>query len=348
MLFSTAIATRSLATKGMLLSRGGQQVVQKNNFRLMSSVATASDKPSKSSSGYAKREIHSDKPQLQYAAAPTHYPDESTAREAPQEEAGSGLLDRFKITAEVTISKIFPAGFGWQSSSIVATDYLGYSPDSLAFALTTGLGDAVGVMVGHCAYFAAKKSITGDDSINMERESQTGLLLASAAFCSGTAWQPLVDALQGANLSFFQVFAGTWVGCGTAFYLGLRGARTILSGPCRYIHEPTYENSVTDKSLSAAIGGATGFFVGTDTGENRNHLSVNTGTQHLTFLTLLVCKTAYLPTQNFLINAVGIHDTTPALLGCSIAGTSTSLGFLSAQSTLNVIYPAEKLWCDGK
>ena len=210
----------------------------------------------------------------------------------------------------------------WQSSSIIAEEYLGYSADSMAFALTTGFGDAVGVMAGHCAYFAAKKSITGDESINMERETQTGLLLASAAFCSGTAWQPLVDALQGANLSFTQVFAGTWIGCGTAFYLGLRGARTILSGPCKYIHEPTYENSTTDKSLSVAIGGATGFFVGTDT--------------------------AYLPAQNFLIDVVGIHDTTPQLMGCAIAGTSTGLGFLAAQSTLNAIYPAGKLWNDGK
>lgn len=177
------------------------------------------------------------------------------------------MMDRFKITAELTVSKIFPAGFGWQSSSIVADEYLGYAPDSVAFALTTGLGDAIGVMLGHCAYFAAKKSITEDDNINMDREAQTGLLLAGAAFCSGTVWQPLVDVLQGAELSFFQVFAGTWVGCGTAFYLGLRGARTILSGPFKYIHAPTFENNLNDKSLSVAIGGATGFFVGTDAGE---------------------------------------------------------------------------------
>jgi len=314
MLFSTA--ARSLASRSMTVAR-------QQNTRLMSSMAPA-DKAiqSTTSSSNTKREIHSDPKMLQYAAQPVYYPDHSTAKEAPQEETSSGMMDRFKVTAEVTISKIFPAGLGWQSSSIVAEEYLGYGPDTVAFALTTGLGDGIGVMAGHCAYFAAKKSIVGDESINMERETQTGLLLASAAFCSGTAWQPLVDVLQASELSFAQVFAGTCVGCGTAFYLGLRGARTILSGPCRYIQEPTYENSTTDKSLSVAIGGATGFFVGTDT--------------------------AYLPAQNFLINAVGIHDTTPALAGCVIAGTSTSLGFLSAQSTLNAIYPSGKLWNDGK
>jgi hypothetical protein len=314
MLFYTA--TRSLASKSMAIAR-------QQNIRVMSSVAP-SDKAIQQTNHRSNlsREIHSDPTRLQYAALPTYYPEGSTAREAPQAEASNGMVDRFKITAEVTISKIFPAGFGWQSSSIVAEEYLGYAPDTVSFALTTGLGDAIGVMVGHCAYFAAKRRITGDETISMERESQTGLLLASAAFCSGTVWQPLVDVLQTANLSFPQVFAGTWVGCGTAFYLGLRAARTILSGPCQYIHEPTYENSSTDKSLSAAIGGATAFFVGTDA--------------------------AYLPSQNFLINTVGIYETTPALAGCTIAGSSTSLGFISAQSTLNAIYPSGKLWNDGK
>lgn len=256
MLFSTTARSLTLI---------GRQAVRPN-LRLLSSVAPSSTdaQPASSSPSSAKREIHSDPPRYQ---SETYYPEGSRAREAPKEAAPSAMAERFKVTAEVTISKIFPAGFGWQSSSIVAEDYLGYAPDTMAFALTTGLGDAIGVMAGHCAYYAAKKGLTGDAGIDMERESQTGLLLAGAAFCSGTAWQPLVDLLQGAGLSFAQVFAGTWVGCGTAFYLGLRGCRTILSGRCQHIHEPTYENSITDKSLSAAIGGATGFFVGTDTGE---------------------------------------------------------------------------------
>jgi len=246
----------------------------------------------------------------------------ATATEAPPAaaEVKGGLASRFIVTAEVTVSKIFPAGFGWQTSSIVADQYLGYSPDSMSFALTTGLGDAIGVFLGHSAYFAAKKAVTADASINMKREVHTGTLLASAAFCSGTAWQPLVDALQGANLSFSSVFAGTWVGCGTAFYLGLRGGRTILSGFLEHVHEPTYENSKTDTSLSVAIGGATGFFVGTDA--------------------------AYLPDQNFLIDIVGIQDGTPDLTGCAIAGTSTGLGFLAAQTPMNMIFPSGKCWND--
>lgn len=240
--------------------------------------------------------------------------------EAPKEVSKTdGFINRFIVTAEVTVSKIFPAGFGWQSSSIIAENNLGYAADSMAFACTTGLGDALGVLLGHVAYYGGKKAVVGG-SINMTQEVHTGILLGSAAFCSGTAWQPLVDALQGANLSFMEVFAGTWIGCGTAFYLGLRGGRTILSGYLKHIEEPTYENSKTDMSLSSVIGGATGFFVGTDA--------------------------AYLPDQNFLIDIVGITDTTPDLAGCAIAGSSTAMGFATAQSGINVIMPAGKCWND--
>jgi hypothetical protein len=197
---------------------------------------------------------------------------------------------------------------------------MGFASDSMNFALATGLGDAIGVLTGHCTYYAAKKSLIGNEKINMTAEWQTGILLGSAAFCSGTAWQPLVDILQGANLPFAQVFMGTWLGCGAAFYAGLRIGRTLLSGQMKYVQEPTYENSLNDASLSAAIGGATGFFVGTDA--------------------------AYLPDQNFLINIVGIQDGTPNLVGCAIAGTSTSLGFMTAQSALNLAYPTGKCWND--
>jgi hypothetical protein len=243
----------------------------------------------------------------------------SAAASSTTSTTSGGLAQRFQITAEVTVSKIFPAGFGWQTASIIADSKFGFAPDTMAFAMTTGLGDAIGVLGGHCLFYGAKKALV-DNSINMESEFQTGVLLGSAAFCSGTAWQPIVDALQGANLSFMGVFAGTWVGCGMAFYAGLRAGRTILSGYMKHINEPTYENSKADASLSCVIGGATGFFVGTDA--------------------------AYLPDQNFLINIVGIKAGTPDLVGCAIAGTSTSLGFLTSQSVFNVIYPTGKCWND--
>jgi|EP00979_Chaetoceros_neogracilis_P018422 hypothetical protein len=237
-----------------------------------------------------------------------------------EEESSPAYSKRFFTSTEVLVSKIFPAGLGWQSSSIVAEEFLNFAPESVSFALTTGAGDALGVFFGHCAYYSIKKSITDNPQILMKRERDTGILLGSAAFCSGSVWQPLVTMLQGADFSFLSVFTGTWIGCGTAFYLGLRGARTILPGFLEYVEEPTYENSKNDASLSIAIGGATGFFVGTDT--------------------------AYLPDQNFLIEIVGIQDGTSTLGGCVIAGTSTSLGFAASQTGLNLAYPKGKCWND--
>mmetsp|Transcript_25182 Transcript_25182/g.33422 ORF Transcript_25182/g.33422 Transcript_25182/m.33422 type:complete len:302 (-) Transcript_25182:144-1049(-) len=272
--------------------------------------------PGRSSQGEQRRNVHST-PQSKKSAVESVLPKIETVEE---KDESRDLTKRFKITGEVIVSKIFPAGFGWQSASIIADSHLGFASDSMAFALTTGFGDAVGVLMGHCGFYAIKKAVTGNEKILMRREFDTGVLLASAAFCSGSLWQPLVDTLQGANLSFSSVFAGTWVGCGTAFYLGLRAGRTVLPGMLKYVEEPTYENSTTDAALSVAIGGATGFFVGTDA--------------------------VYLPEQNFLIDVVGITESTPELMGCAIAGTSTSLGFGVAQTGLNVAYPAGKCWND--
>lgn len=229
-------------------------------------------------------------------------------------------IKRFSTTAEVLVSKIFPAGFGWQYGSTVAQEMLQLSPDSLSFALTTGTGDALGVFLGHMGYYTVKKAIKSDSKIELDKERDTGALLASAAFCSGSLWQPLVNLLQASDLSFHTIFAGTWIGCGTAFYLGLRAGRTFLPRVLPSIEEPTYDNSKNDASLSMAIGGATGFFVGTDV--------------------------TYLPSQNFLIDVVGIHEGTSTLTGCAIAGTSTSLGFGVAQTSLNIAYPRGKCWND--
>ncbi|KAL3804646.1 hypothetical protein HJC23_008461 [Cyclotella cryptica] len=337
MLFS-ANATRSISIRARTITDRGLPFNTSSIFskyppssssrHSFSSVAPPTSDANSKKASTNKREIHSESPRLQYGAVSASYFPETKTKSSSSSSETNVMMERFKVTAEVTVSKIFPAGFAWQSSSILADSILGYTPDSMGFALTTGLGDAIGVFAGHCVYFFAKKHVVdsqGSDGkvhIDMEKEVQTGLLLGSAAFFSGTAWQPIVNALQGMELPFFQVFAGTWIGCATAFYFGLRTARTVLSGPLKHVHYPSFENSRTDKSLSLAIGGATGFFVGTDA--------------------------TYLPAENFLLNVVGIHEGMSPVNGCLVAGSSTSLGFLTAQTTLNTIYPTGRLWNDGK
>ncbi|GMI49482.1 hypothetical protein ScalyP_jg222 [Parmales sp. scaly parma] len=230
----------------------------------------------------------------------------------------SEMANRFQTTIEVAVSNIFPAGFGWQSASILA-ETAGFSSESVNFALTTGAGDFAGVFIGHNAFYAVKKSL-GFEASSTRETAETGLLLASAAFCSGAGWQPIVNVLQGLNMSFGTVFCGTWVGCGALFYGGLRASRALMSDSFVFIEEPTHKNSLTDGSLSLAIGSATAFFVGTDA--------------------------VYLPSQNFLIDVVGIGEGTGDLVGCAIAGSSTALEFLTCQSAFNLGYPSRKCWND--
>jgi hypothetical protein len=242
----------------------------------------------------------------------------TTTTTATTTKSRSAWMNRWIITSEVAVSKIFPGGFGWQTGSLIAANYYQYSNDSINFALCTGIGDALGVFGGHCLYYYIKQSIVPSSQINMMKEIHTGAWLGCAALCSGTVWQPIVTTLQLSGCSFAQVMLGTWLTCSTAFYFGLRAGRTLL--PVTTLAKPTYENSQTDIALSVSIGGATGFFVGTDT--------------------------AYLPEQNFLLPIVGITDMTSDIMGCTLAGTSTALGFVSSQSVLNMIYPKQKCWND--
>ena len=230
------------------------------------------------------------------------------------------LSSRFGITFEVMVSKIFPAGFGWQLSSVIAEENFGFAADSAQFALTTGAGDGIGVLIGHTAYYMVKKA-TVDPTIDALAQLNTGILLGSAAFCSGTVWQPTVDAFTKLGCSFTGAAVGTTVVCGLAFYTGLRLGRGFYANTVGLhgVEESNYGNLKADAMLSVAIGGATGAFVGTD---------VSFGD------------------TNWLRPYVGIEDGTALLMGCSTAGASTALGFAVFQTVENVVVSPGKNWVD--
>jgi hypothetical protein len=217
---------------------------------------------------------------------------------------------------QVTVSKIFPAGAGWQAASIVA-DAAGHQADSLAFAAYTGVGDGIAVAAGHTSYYAAKKAIV-DPNINIGEQAGLGVWLGSAAVCSGALWQPLVNALQASEkLPFNAVMGATMVGCGGAFLTGLRVGRFVFP----WMPGCDNGNFSTDAYLSMAIGGASGFFVGTDV--------------------------AYLGGDgNFLRPIVGVEDFDSDVLGIVKAGTSTGLGFCAFQSVQNVTFAQGSAWID--
>ena len=238
---------------------------------------------------------------------------------AAEADAAPAVLARFQVTAEVTVSKLFPAGVGWQAAAAAATAH-GLGSTDVAFFAVAGAGDGLGVFGGHLLFYGIKKVVAAP-SINMAAEAQTAALLGSAAFLSGFAWQPIVNALQGADASFNAVALGTAVGCGGAFFAGLRVFRGLYGAlGMRHIAPPTSSNLMKDANLSMSIGVATGAFVGTDT--------------------------AYKLPENWLEGVVGIYERHSPEETCLLAGASTSLGFAAAQLPHNFAVPHGKSWQD--
>ncbi|KAJ8605815.1 hypothetical protein CTAYLR_000569 [Chrysophaeum taylorii] len=226
----------------------------------------------------------------------------------------SVLFARMGSMAEVVVSKLFPAGAGWQASSILA-DQLGHAADTATFAAITGVGEGLTVFAGHTTYNLVKKIVKPE--VSLASEVGVATWLGSAATCSGASWQPIVNVLQASGMPFEVVFAGTWLGCGTVFLAGLRVGRVLMP----WMPSPDNGNFSSDAFLSMAIGGATAFFVGTDV--------------------------AYLNgTGNFLRPIVGVENLDSDLIACIKAGSSTALGFTVAQTAQNLTFPANTAWCD--
>eukprot|EP01090_Pellita_catalonica_P008974 TRINITY_DN20027_c0_g1_i1.p1 TRINITY_DN20027_c0_g1~~TRINITY_DN20027_c0_g1_i1.p1 ORF type:complete len:254 (-),score=36.47 TRINITY_DN20027_c0_g1_i1:613-1374(-) len=217
---------------------------------------------------------------------------------------------------EISFSKLLPAGFCWQAAAYVA-GAVGLKSTGLSFALATGFGDLLGVATGHYIWQVAKKPIatycnatfkTNMTIPDLTKEAHIGGWLGSAAFLSGTAWQPTLNALQSMDLGMPACFLGVGAVCGAAFFTGLRVGRRFYPSFLPGVERGTKENLVADIGLSASIGGATGTFVGTDT------------------------SFVFNPLQKLF----GVHDNTPELVGCLKAGSSTLSGFFTFQTAQNL------------
>ena len=226
--------------------------------------------------------------------------------------------ERLASSAEVAVSKIFPAGAGWQTASIVAGK-MGLGSTSLAFFLTVGMGDLLGVFIGHTLYQILKKKLTNDASIKVRDQVQVATLLGGAAFFSGSTWQPALNAATALGLGFNGAFLAVGVACTMAFYAGLRVFRHLLSPTMGAVERNSYANLKADTQLSIAIGAATAFFVGTD---------VSFGA------------------ANWLAGIVGIADGLSDVAGICLAGLSTALGFMAAQLAMSVGLAKNKCWID--
>lgn len=233
----------------------------------------------------------------------------------------SNLASRFAVTAEVAISKLFPAGFGWQAGSVVAGN-LGYAATDVPLFLITGVGDALGVGVGHMLYYTIKNALGYKQ--DLKAQAHTSVFLATACLFSGTGWQPVVNFLHNtAHLDFNGAAFGTMTACGLLFFTGLRVSRALWSPVLSGVAPASHDNFKTDAQLSVAVGGASGAFVGTD----------------ISFVTDGI-------DSNWLRPLVGVEAHMTPLQGMVTAGTSTALGFAAVQAVENVAIPAKKCWVD--
>jgi len=233
----------------------------------------------------------------------------------------SSSKGRWAYTTEILVSKIFPAGFGWQGASCIADANLGFAADSVQFALSTGLGDATGVIVGHQLYHLVKSKVS-DRPVDMEAELKTATWLATGALCAGSAWQPAVNLFAGSmGLGFTSTFLGVTAVCGTMFMGGLAAGRKMYS----WMPDATSKNIKQDIGLCISIGGATGMFVATDPSFIAN-------------ADLLYSATAPL---------FNITSEMSTLQGCAIAGSSTMTGFALFNGAQNVLLPAGQNWMDN-
>jgi len=218
---------------------------------------------------------------------------------------------RLQVTAEVIVSKIFPAGFCWQGASLVA-GAMALSPSGVGFALMTGVGDGLGVYFGHRALYLAKSAM--GHKVDQTYEHNIAAWLASSAFLSGTAWQPVVNVLSAYDMSFTPAAACTTMVCGFCFFTGLRLGRNVFN-----VGKGDSSNLILDAQLGLSIGGATGAFVGTD----------------VTFA------------GNWLAPLVGVQESTGDIAGMICAGSSTAIGFASLQGVQNIVVPAKSSWNDA-
>ena len=223
---------------------------------------------------------------------------------------------------QILASKAAPAGAGWWGANVIASEHMGLAGTDVAHFVTTALGDASAVWIGHCLFFFAKSMAMPGAGIEMKKEVQTASLLGGATLSAGFVWQPACNVL--ATAPFFAAAAGTGAACDFAFFLGLRGFRAAFGrcAPTAFsaVAPPTAENRRDDAGLSLAVAGATGTFVG------------------------VVVDFADNP---FIGTSVAILATASAASGCLSSAKATCLGFAAVQTVQNLGAAPGENWIDG-
>jgi hypothetical protein len=245
----------------------------------------------------------------------------------------------FRELFSAAITKIFFGGFLWQSFAFICTSSSSSSSQTwIIFALVTGFGDAIGVFVGNI--FRLWMESASAKYKYKQKSSPTFIILrifftpekypghniafrettavSIGAFCSGFAWQPMVDFSQDKAYTFNTTMALVGAVCGALFFVGY--AFGIYICVRRNVWNSSYVEFIRDITLALCVMGSTGFFVGTDINYPKNWLR----------------------------DIVGVRDEENHFLDCLKAGFSTFLGFMVIGTILICIIPTQYLWTTAR
>jgi len=213
-------------------------------------------------------------------------------------------------------SKLYWGGFLWAFFGVAC----GAGDHTTEFYLMTGLGDCCGVLVGNAFYSAARRIKALDHTEKtfalFIEDMEGGLLLASAAFCSGTIWQMAVNI--SISSPFLVCCTVTMALCSAGFFVGCCVFRYLYSAcGLRLLASKGGSTVFKDFQIAVSVGGGSFGFV----------FTVET-------------------TGNFLRGLFGYNSETPIFLASAKAGLSVGLGFLIVQMIQNLLVPEGEAWTD--
>jgi len=220
--------------------------------------------------------------------------------------------------AEVALSKFFPAGFMWQVGAVLTLS-AGYSSHSALQYFLTGLGDCLGVFIGHSVYKMCLHHVFRMKTVNVRLQVEVAAILAGSSFFSGAVWSPALNVCQGAKLHFWLTFAIVGAVCAAFFFCAIRVMRVLLPKilPLKEYAKEGDTHLALDFLLAVGVFGSSALFVSTNVTYPDD------------------------PFQSFL----GIvHD--KSLYGMVRAGMSTAIGFTAILTVQNLVLPATMHWLD--
>lgn len=169
--------------------------------------------------------------------------------------------------------------------------------------------------------------VTGFKDFKPVIEGIRGAMLGLAVFLGpGTIWQRVVNDSADWNFSFTGGFFYMWPLSGLMFLASMTALRFLASRIQRYFfdHRIRAVESVTrqflhDACLAFSVGLGDAFFMGTSAEQ--------------------------FPTDNWLAPAFGVYNSTDPFVAMLLAGISTMIGFLIAQTFQNIVFP--DCWADN-